>query len=839
MKIKGIILSALFAVIVVCGVALSEYFPDVIVTSPNGLWTDTRAYTTINTAIASIGANNRDIYIVRQEATTTLTIPANISLHFLAAGSIANTGQLSIQTPDIHANNRRIFTGAGEIDFAVGTNLRSSWFANLNTALTQTIDNYVTLIISSGWAGNITADAVVGDNVILKWEGPGNRIVVNPGFTLSNVRNIEAGNYQIFAGAGDFNFLDGTSLNLGWFNRLRTVLGYISTERVTLIVSGTNTVDFDETVPVNVNLDMDSQGIFNIPVGVTLTIDSAFKAGPSQVFSGTGRVSWRNRQPFFPEYWGGRADSTDGNEATATDNSVPFAKSIESLWLGGGGTLQLLGGGQQVNGTGYDGYAYYTSTSILDVDAEVNGGLPDGTTATSNQSIMPITIQGQSLHQSIIKTIGAVTLIRLNGGESGVNGLVAAVNFIGKFHFRDFTLLGDQTAGSYGIHWENRVQQQCSIKNVKCNAFETGFYFQERGWENYIENIKASHNTGFGIRAEDEDSTIFNGVQSYYNEGGGLSVVGGVSNTFSNVTLAYNKTPTLRLSSSIDNDRFNELYMEGAEGGSANYNFIEISTSDGATSQTVQNLIFSNIRVLKGTLDSDKASTLNLFYITEEGAAGTGYIEGLTVEHLTIGDLVNGATGNVYIVNNANGGADAVTLRACRYGPQSVAAVGTAYTAIFNSTTTEKLFSSILDDQNLYQRINTLIPFSVVFSAENLTDNTIDQSIYLNNLVNAAANRLPIPWGSSLVGIGIRTDTVGVGSSVTVTSASLTPALSEAFSTATVQTQYKRYAVGAYVIGASTAFIPLVAVAGVGGNTRDVVVTFFFAINIDEQDRDS
>ena len=113
---KKIIFSALFAILVVAGVAFSEFFPDIIVTSPNGAWTDTRAYATIDAAITAIGANVRDLYIIEQEVTAALTIPANAHLHFLGSGSIANAGQLAINTTNITAGDRQIFTGAGDID---------------------------------------------------------------------------------------------------------------------------------------------------------------------------------------------------------------------------------------------------------------------------------------------------------------------------------------------------------------------------------------------------------------------------------------------------------------------------------------------------------------------------------------------------------------------------------------------------------------------------------------------------------------------------------------------------------------------------------------------------
>ena len=204
---KKIIFSALFAILVVATVALSNYFPDIIVTSPNGIWTDTRAYSNLNAAISAVGANVRDIYIVRQEVTAASTINANTHLRFFGSGSIANSAQLTINSTNISAGNRQIFTGAGDIDFAEGTVVRSSWFSNIERAFTLTVDDTVSLIVSE--PQTITANSIVGDDVILKWESPGNILSPSIGITITigKSANISAQPaQQIFAGNGSIEF---------------------------------------------------------------------------------------------------------------------------------------------------------------------------------------------------------------------------------------------------------------------------------------------------------------------------------------------------------------------------------------------------------------------------------------------------------------------------------------------------------------------------------------------------------------------------------------------------------------------------------------------------------
>ena len=188
-----IMLLALFTI------SATSYMTDVIVISPDGVWFDTRAYSTIDQAITAVGTSNRDIYIVRQEATTNLTINANTRLHFFKTGSIANTGQLTINTTNISAPDAQIFTGTGDIDFANGTKVRSAWFEDVVDAFDLTNDDHVTLVISK--QDNIDANCTQGDNVYLEWESPRNRLIVDSGFTLSNIHSITSCHYQLFAGS--------------------------------------------------------------------------------------------------------------------------------------------------------------------------------------------------------------------------------------------------------------------------------------------------------------------------------------------------------------------------------------------------------------------------------------------------------------------------------------------------------------------------------------------------------------------------------------------------------------------------------------------------------------
>lgn len=314
------ILSIIFTILLTFSVASAEYFSDIIITGTDSLWIDSRAYLTLDDAITAIGTDERELVIAEEEAVTTLTIPDNVKLRFLGEGSINNSGLLTIETKDITAPDRQIFTGSGHIDFADGAVLRTSWFENLVTAITMTDGTYdrVSLIVSE--KGYINADCSVGDLVQLKWESPRNVIVVDSGFELSNVGSIDAGDYQIFAGTGDIDFVEGIRLNLSWFKRLRSAITWVESERVSLAISGNSTVSYSDTVQSNITLDFESgSGQFSIDSGVTLVIKGPIICGLHQAFSGSGTISLADNNSLDyvrPEWWGATADgSTDSTTA--------------------------------------------------------------------------------------------------------------------------------------------------------------------------------------------------------------------------------------------------------------------------------------------------------------------------------------------------------------------------------------------------------------------------------------------------------------------------------------------------------------------------------------------
>ena len=323
--IKSLLIS-LILIFSLYSLSTAEYFTDIIISGTKGNWTDSRSFTTLNDAVIAIGSNERILVISSPQSVTTLTIPSNITLQFEKDGSITNSGQLTINTTNIIAPNRQIFTGAGDIDFASGTELKTSWFADFETASNLTSDDTVTLIVSK--AQTLTSSQALGDNVILKWESPGNILTANAGVTISNINQVESGNYQLFAGTGNFRFRDGTTINLYWFNNLRAAITYASTNKLTLLVQGTHAVDYSDTVPSTLAIKHSQGGLFTIATGVTLTINGPFEAGLYRVFDcvGTGKAVLSNYTEYINIIWYGAGNG--GNITNLLQQIVSFHDKI-------------------------------------------------------------------------------------------------------------------------------------------------------------------------------------------------------------------------------------------------------------------------------------------------------------------------------------------------------------------------------------------------------------------------------------------------------------------------------------------------------------------------------
>ncbi len=359
---KKKLLSIVFALLLIPVIASAEYFRDIIVTSTEGIWTDSRAYTTLADALVDIAVDGTatDLYIAESETVGTMTVPAYIRLHFVHEGAISVTTQLIINTTQIFSGDRQIFTGVGDIDFIAGSVVRSSWFSDLDEALDVTNDDTLTMVISE--AETLTGNCAVGNNVTLRWESP--FIITTSAFTMSNIKNIEAGSYQLFTGVGDFDFLAGSVLRSSWFSTLITAQAFTTDENVDLTIfvdqpETTDTVTFDAFQ----SLAIDPGCLININTGQTITINSSIAAGNYQIFTDDGTVAGAIKQLVIPDDW------FAGTEVVTLTSSLDALDITETL-----ATLGITATQAEIN-TAADGI---TATAV-----EINT-TSDGDTAKNN-----------------------------------------------------------------------------------------------------------------------------------------------------------------------------------------------------------------------------------------------------------------------------------------------------------------------------------------------------------------------------------------------------------------------------------------------------------------------
>ena len=417
--LKGLGLAFLFFL----NIAATTYCTDIIMTKTSGIWSDTRSYATIDAAVTAIGAIEQTLYIAQVEATTALTIPVNIKLKFINDGAINNTGQLTINTYDIEAKDYQIFVGTGDIDFAAGSIVRSSWFSCLDEALDVTSDDTLTMVISE--AETTTADMAVGDDVILKWESP-HIITIAVADTISNINNIEAGNYQIFAGAGDIDFSNGTVLHSSWFNSLVAVTTYIGTDSVSLLISEPETVASNLTINANTSVFWEGRGnVVTIEAGCVVTNNGHVEAGiyPIYIFTNaTSEVVWGTAQPVEIEWYGVSIAETSTNNAIYANYAV--ADMINK-------------GKLQINGS-------------YDIDDEVQ--------ITIAASFDTINIEGQGYQTGFNQVTNAAHIIEVTsaGAQNGWTDIT----------FRDFKLNGGVATG------DGLILRRCNgiLENIKVDT---------------------------------------------------------------------------------------------------------------------------------------------------------------------------------------------------------------------------------------------------------------------------------------------------------------------------------------------------------------------------------
>lgn len=411
---RKIIGSVIFALIVTVVVAFAQYLPDIIVTGTSGPWTDSRAYTSLNAAITAIGTDQRNVYIIRQENFAG-AIPANVNLHFLGDGSINATGATTINTKSIEGPNDRIFYGASNYDFIRGSILKCAWFEDFDEAILETVDDEVTLVMTRNELAATTQ--AIGDAVTLKWESSGNSLSINVGIIVSNIKQIEAGDYKIVKGVGRFDFDDGIILKSTWFSQLRVAGKHIDNSEVIMEIRKSETMDYDYTFLIGTNLRFLDGNIITVAVGRTLTINSPENiiAGDRQrILAGAGSTTFTT---------GGRASMlwvalSDG----ATDDTTEIQMFADGL--NEGSTLFFP-----------KGTSYYLISNTIDLDVagditiECENGAEIRQTVTNEDgfntdqdwiTFKNCTMQGLGTYITDSSTVNTQALINTTGEHTAI-----------------------------------------------------------------------------------------------------------------------------------------------------------------------------------------------------------------------------------------------------------------------------------------------------------------------------------------------------------------------------------------------------------------------------------
>ena len=287
----------------------NTFGPGYVKTGIPGTWVDLRGYSSLNVALAAIvaaGAPQVTLAICTEHTVAiNTTIPANVALYFTSQGGFNVTaGTLTVSSRNIFAEDRSIFRGAGTINFAVGTQLRSSWFTTIDYAIAQTVNDTVSLVVSA--PATFAASAAVGANVRLVFESPGNILTVPIASTLSNIDQVVAGKFQCFGGAGDFSFVNGPELRASWFDHLRSAVIYIGTDVVTLVNDVPEILFANLVIPATTTFKVDRGAIIDLDA-YTFAI-GLFECGLYQAFnqSGVGVVTFGAGavEKVYPRWWG-------------------------------------------------------------------------------------------------------------------------------------------------------------------------------------------------------------------------------------------------------------------------------------------------------------------------------------------------------------------------------------------------------------------------------------------------------------------------------------------------------------------------------------------------------
>jgi hypothetical protein len=162
--------------------------------------------------INTLGANPATIDLPGNQTyslTTNLAIPETIVMNFQRGAILGGTGNISGDgLKHIKAGAWQIFSTSGTITFPDGSDIKSSWFADFETAITKISTAKVCLVVTE--ADTISNDTAVNANTALKWTGPGKILTISATKILTINGKFESpGLYQIFLCQGTEGVLFG------------------------------------------------------------------------------------------------------------------------------------------------------------------------------------------------------------------------------------------------------------------------------------------------------------------------------------------------------------------------------------------------------------------------------------------------------------------------------------------------------------------------------------------------------------------------------------------------------------------------------------------------------
>jgi len=141
-------------------------------------------YADLATAVTTIGVTETTLYIDADDTMGgNITIPATLSLIGMKGHTITTTGWTITINGSYDAGNFQGFAGSGTVTFANGTHVKSSWFPDINTALTS-LGTTQKIIFRLTRDETMTAGDTLPDNIVLEAD-PDCMISAGAAYTLA------------------------------------------------------------------------------------------------------------------------------------------------------------------------------------------------------------------------------------------------------------------------------------------------------------------------------------------------------------------------------------------------------------------------------------------------------------------------------------------------------------------------------------------------------------------------------------------------------------------------------------------------------------------------------